>query len=136
MADIEFDDSDFQEKSEEFLQLIKQNTKKAVNDIATEILRLSGQIVPIYTPDVIGLKERDHTGGTLQDSGHIEPGDNEYEQIVGYNTVYAAYQHEGHRADGSHVITKHTNPRGQIKFLENPIRENLARFINYYKSLF
>jgi hypothetical protein len=43
---------------------------------------------------------------------------------IGFNTPYAAYQHEGHRADGSHPVTQYKEPSAGPKFLENKLNGN------------
>ena len=121
MAGITWDDSSFQEGVRLLQAKINAGAKKAVSDIAAEVLRLSQMEVP-------------HDVGTLQNSGAVEPGTDEFEQIVGYNTVYAAYQHEGHRADGSHVITHYQGGR-KGKYLEDPIRNNLDTFKSYFDGI-
>lgn len=122
MADVNFDTSDLTAGIERLTISVQEKVKKGVNDIATEILRLSQIEVP-------------HDQGNLQNSGQIDPGDDEFEQIVGYNTVYAAYQHEGVRADGSHVVT-HWQAGRKKKYLEDPIRNNLDTFNEYMNGVF
>lgn len=41
----------------------------------------------------------------------------------GFDKRYAAYQHEGVRADGSHVVKNYTTPGSGKKFLEIPLYE-------------
>jgi hypothetical protein len=119
MNNVEFDASDFEAHVLIFQDKIKARILKGVNDVATEIMRLSQMEVPI---DV----------GSLQNSGVvIDATDLEApEATVGYNKVYAAYQHEGHRQDGSYQVTHYTNPRSKSKYLEDPIRVNLAHFLD------
>lgn len=114
MANIVWDTSEFDAGLDKLVALVELNTKKAINDIATEVLRLSQFEVP-------------HNIGTLQNSGHVEPGDNENEKIVGYNTVYAAKLHENPQ------FNFQAGRKG--KYLEDPIRVNLETFQNYFKGL-
>lgn len=130
---IKFDSSDFLGKIAGYSLLVQARMKQATEDVANEALRLSSNEVPIYTPFLTSSKS-DHTGGDLQDSGHVENGDDDYEKLVGYNTVYAAYQHEGDWPDGSHVIRQHSNPRGKTKYLENPISQNLDAFKQFFQN--
>lgn len=125
---IVFNDKDFQRKTTAFVQLIVQRKQKAQHDVASEVLRLSQSIVPIGTEP-----GRKHQGATLQNSGSIE--DYSEYSIVGYNTAYAAYQHEGQRKDGSHVVKHYSNSRSQKKFLENPIKDNLKVFKKYFEDI-
>ncbi len=51
---------------------------------------------------------------------------------VGFNTEYAAYQHEGARRDGSHVIRRWTTdhvPAPGIKFLESKMVANSGKYL-------
>ncbi len=87
---------------------VPMGLSKGVSDVAMEVMRLSQHEVP-------------HEEGTLQNSGTVESrGDT---AIAGYHTAYAAYQHEGRRADGSHVIRHYQGGR-KGKYLEDPIKRN------------
>lgn len=44
--------------------------------------------------------------------------------VVGFNTDYAAYQHEGVRADGTHVVQNYTHSGTGKKFLEKKLFDN------------
>lgn len=100
---ITIDDSKFKLQLKVLGQTIMQKAHVAVNNVATEILRLSQFEVP-------------HDTGRLQNSGHIEQEGNT-SAIVGYNTVYAARLHE--------------NPQFRFqkgrkgKYLEDPIKNNM-----------
>ncbi len=51
---------------------------------------------------------------------------------AGYNSEYAAYQHEGERKDGSHKVKEYTTdivPNPGAKFLEKKMVSNAARFM-------
>jgi hypothetical protein len=119
MADIAWDDKDFQEKMTALEAEVQKAADTAVIMIADEVLRLSEREVPLDK-------------SPLSQSGQIEP-DPEGGQIVGYNKVYAAYQHEGMRADGTHIIRHHKNNR-KGKYLEDPIKNNLNVFSNILQS--
>lgn len=116
--DIDLDASDFLKKVEGAITTAQDATKRGIKQVADEILRLSQFEVP-------------HDTGLLQNSGHVEAdGDG---QIVGYNKVYAAYQHEGRRSDGSYVITNYQKGR-KGKFLEDPIKNNLSVFKRFLED--
>lgn len=85
--------------------------KKAMSDVANEVLRLSTFEVP-------------HDTGMLQSTGHVElEGD---EVLVGYNKVYAARLHEN---------PQYRFQKGRKgKYLEDPIKNNTDTFLDYYKS--
>lgn len=127
-SNIDWDDSEFQAGVKTLLDRMPKAASKAVHDIASEILRLSQEIVPIGTD-----KNRKNQGARLQNSGAID--DRKEESIVGYNTVYAAYQHEGMRKDGSHVVRRYSNPRSRRKFLEDPIKNNLVVFRRFMQDV-
>lgn len=109
---IKFDDSDFKKKADNLLQRVNQRRKKAVADVASEILRLSQREVP-------------HDKGSLQNSGSVE--DREEESIVGYHTPYAARLHE-------HPEYKFQKGR-KGKYLEDPIKNNLHVFRKFFQNL-
>lgn len=114
----DIDDSEFQNRINELVTMVDKKARGIFKTVANEVLRLSQNEVPIYTGS-----NKKAIGGSLQNSGFVE--DHDDESIVGYNIVYAAYQHEGQRRDGSHVVTHYTNPRSKKKFLENPIKNNM-----------
>lgn len=122
MANVTFDTSNLEAGLLEFATSVGEKLAKGVDDIANEVLRLSQFEVP-------------HDTGILQNSGQIDDGEGKYEKIVGYNTVYAAFQHEGVRADGSHVVT-HWQDGRKKKYLEDPIRNNLTTFVDYLAGIF
>jgi hypothetical protein len=79
-----------------------------------EILRLSGFEVP-------------HDTGQLQASGGAERIREGWK--IFYNMVYAAYQHEGVRADGTRKIQNYQKGR-KGKYLEDPVNKNAANILN------
>ena len=119
MANITFDTSGFDAGILQLGIQVKEGTAQALRDIATEILRLSQFEVP-------------HDIGTLQNSGNVDDS-NADDVLVGYNTPYAAYQHEGVRADGTHPIS-HWQGGRKGKYLEDPIRMNIELFTNVCKG--
>lgn len=48
---------------------------------------------------------------------------------VSYNEPYAAYQHEGQRADGSHVVKNYTTSGTKKLYLKDPLDKNKNKFI-------
>lgn len=119
---VYINDEDFQNKVNSLIQKVESKKPDMLEKVANEIMRLSQQTVPIYTGVKKGI-----SGGSLQNSGFVDlKGD---DVVVGYNIAYAAYQHEGQRRDGSHVVRNYTNPRSQRKFLENPIKNNLEVWV-------
>ncbi len=115
-----FDTKDFDSKTASYLVKIQKARGKATMDVGYEVLRL-------------GMHEVPHKKGLLETSGKVEPiGDGRAE--VGYNKTYAAYQHEGRRSDGSHVI-RHYNFGRKGKFLEDPIKQNLSTLRDYMSEV-
>ena len=106
---ITFDTKSLQSGIKRSLSVMEMAALSAINDVASEILRLSSFEVP-------------HGTGLLQNSGHVEP-DTDKQVIVGYNKVYAARLHE--------------NPQYQFqkgrkgKYLEDPIKSNFSLFQRY-----
>lgn len=49
--------------------------------------------------------------------------------VVGFNTPYAAYQHEGAREDGTHVVKNYSHSGTGAKFLEQKLIENHAAYV-------
>jgi hypothetical protein len=116
---MEIDDSDFKTKITQLVEKVGQNVKKGTLDIAKEVLRLSQREVP-------------HDTGELQNSGHLDPDAPADDIIVGYNKVYAAFQHEG--GDGKRVIT-HWQKGRKGKYLEDPIKNNLSTFKDFFANI-
>lgn len=58
----------------------------------------------------------------LSQSGFADKDSDGY--FVAYTEEYAAYQHEGMRADGTHVVRNWSNGR-KSKYLEDPLKENI-----------
>jgi len=69
--------------------------------------------------------------GDLKDSIHTETTDETVK--VYYTSPYAAYQHEGMRADGTRVI-QNRPAGGNSKFLERPWKDNKDRWKKYARQ--
>ena len=110
-GNIEFDASDFLRKIPTAIQRAEDVMRKAVKQVADEVLRLSQFEVP-------------HDTGLLQNSGHTE---SEGEgQIVGYNKVYAVRLHENPQY--------HFQKGRKGKYLEDPIKNNLGVFQKFIQD--
>lgn len=106
---------DTSELTQGITKAITAMTKAAfqgINDVASEILRLSTYEVP-------------HDTGMLQSSSSIAP-QSETDVIVGYNKVYAARLHE-------HPEYRFQKGR-KGKYLEDPIKNNLPVFLRFMKG--
>lgn len=114
MADIKIDDDSLREGIKNLENVVlPRATKRALSDVANEVLRLSTFEVP-------------HDIGILQGTGHVEPEGDAY--IVGYNTRYAARLHE-------HPEYRFQKGR-KGKYLEDPIKTNLPVFLKYAAESF
>lgn len=70
--------------------------------------------------------------GTLRGSGstYVEPkGFAKISGVVGFNTPYAAYQHEGIRDDGSRPVENYSHEGTGAKFLETKMMVNKDKYI-------
>jgi phage gpG-like protein len=54
-------------------------------------------------------------------------------KLVGYNTEYAAYQHQGVRADGTHIILNRPGG-GESFYLTGPVKQNEKALKEFYKE--
>lgn len=108
---IILDTSDMDKKLERLKSDLNAMERRALQEMADTILTLARAEVP-------------HDEGTLANSGdaYVE-GDF---GIVAFNTKYAAYQHEGMRKDGTHVVRRYKSGRKK-KYLEDPLKNNLTK---------
>lgn len=81
-----------------------------------------GQNQPVATGAAFGFTK----GSPIQNSGPKQP--HAAVAVVSFNTPYAAFQHEGQRQDGSHVVTQYSEPSSGAKFLEQPGLTNAQRY--------
>ena len=92
---------------------------RALGRMAIDIERLSKEQVP-------------HDKGHLKASGyHYKKGLLNW-QVV-YNKVYALFQHEGKRQDGSHVVRRYSKPGKKKHYLIDPAKLIVSRAIDYFK---
>lgn len=109
---LTIDTSDFTKGLGRLDAAVKIAAMRGINDVASEILRLSTFEVP-------------HDTGMLQASGHVEQEAND-DVIVGYNKVYAARLHEHPEY--------HFQKGRKGKYLEDPIKNNMVVLINYVQG--
>lgn len=86
---------------------------KATNEALNDLVHRAQDVTPVEEGT---LKASIHTDGA-EVSGDTVSGT---VQTGGESSAYAAYQHEGMRADGSHVIVNRPGG-GQSKFIEAPL---------------
>lgn len=108
---IILDTKDMDAKLERLKSDLSKMERRVLKEMADTILTLSIAEVP-------------HDEGILQSTG------NAYVEgdfgIVAYNSKYAAFQHEGMRKDGTHVVRRYQSGRKK-KYLEDPIKNNLTK---------
>lgn len=110
-VNITLDFSDLVRNIPRLNKVVETGKMDGLRKVADEILRLSQKEVP-------------HDTGALQNSGHTVEGRGEYE--VGYNKVYAARLHE-------HPEYNFQGGR-KGKYMEDPIKNNVDVFIDFFKS--
>ena len=108
--DLKIDTREFDAKIKELNIKVKLQNKKALGEIASEVLRLSTFEVP-------------HDTGMLQTSGSFRMMTDHV--IVGYNKVYAARLHE-------HPEYRFQKGR-KGKYLEDPIKNNISVLRDFFK---
>jgi hypothetical protein len=79
--------------------------------------------------DSIPLVPRDT--GELVNSWRVDKGADWIE--VGYDIIYAMYQHQGMRADGTHII-RNRPAGGQSFFLKEPLDSNLQKYFDIFEK--
>ena len=108
---IILDTKDLDNKLENLKKELSQMEHRVLQEMADVILTLSRAEVP-------------HDEGTLANSGNAYV-EGEY-GVVAYNTKYAAFQHEGMRKDGTHIVRRYQSGRKK-KYLEDPLKNNLIK---------
>lgn len=108
---ISFDTTDFDSMIGRIQKAVAPMAQRCVQEMADTILKEARDQVPLDE-------------GTLSKSGHAYvEGDT---GVVAFNTAYAAFQHEGIRADGTHRIRNYQGGR-KGKYLEDPVKMSLSR---------
>jgi hypothetical protein len=108
---ITFDPKDFLTQLNKLEGEVGGKITKALREMAQELKKESDQQIPKKYRELVG------TGEIKVKKG---------ESSVSYDTVYAAYQHEG--GDGSRVIKNYTTPGTKKKYLEDPLKQNLSKW--------
>jgi phage gpG-like protein len=103
---------------------LEQKTLKIAKYEALEDL---GNKIGEISQDSVPLDE-----GTLRRSFTVQKQNGK--TVAGYNTEYAAYQHQGKRKDGSHITSKYTKSGVGPFFLSNPIQKNKQNLLKYLQQ--
>ncbi len=118
--------SDFDKKFEALVNSVG-------NKIAAEGVYAAGQALLTAAEDEmpqVPQETGDLRASRLVKDPEISPG--RVAVDAGYNSKYAAYQHEGERKDGSHKVKQYTTtivPGPGPKFLEKKMAGNAKRFM-------
>ena len=98
----------------------KNAYEKAVKDVAEKIGELSSDKVPVDE-------------GILKSTFTVQKLNGKW--FCGYNTEYAAYQHEGKDSNGDRIIVNRPGG-GQSKFLTGPIQKNQKQLFELFQERF
>jgi hypothetical protein len=124
---------DFADMEKKLSQIMKstlpEHTNEGLRRMANEIIKDALDMDPTVPRGHARAKagKRSGVGGTLRQSHKvdIQP---DGTVILGFDTPYAAYQHEGQRQDGSRVIKNWSTPGSGKKFIQKKIEQ----FIDVY----
>jgi DNA primase large subunit len=93
---------------------------KALESLGVKIGEISKDKVPVDK-------------GQLKQSFSVQKVGNDW--ICGYNKVYAAYQHQGVRKDGSRIVINRPGG-GESFFLSGPVQKNQTQLIKFLQEQF
>lgn len=107
--------AEVQRNMAKMLTRIKGDVQEAIEDVALDLQAKSVQLAPIDRGD---LRRSGYTEFVKSPSGFVAE--------IGFGTDYAIEQHEN---------LEFRHPRGgQAKYLEQPFKENLPRYVNHIKD--
>lgn len=127
------DESGFYIESADFEKNFEAFVRAAGQEAAARGLFTAAQAVLTAADDEI--PQTPYLHGDLRASRQVLQPEITAEKIAvtfGYNSEYAAYQHEGQRKDGSHVVKEYTTtrvPSPGAKFLQKKMAGNTRRFM-------
>jgi len=105
-------------------QLQAKDMDLAVERMADDVKRLSEVHVPVLNRELKQTAEK-----SKESTAHYRVWYDRYGDLG-----YAAYQERGMRADGTHVIRRHTRPSATTHFLENAGNKVKSKAISYLKA--
>lgn len=140
MSSFRFDSSQFEASLQRLVRDVMPDAIKRglgvagmqlLNDAALETptvphdegtLRGSGSV--LVEGKLVGTSPSPRGKGTpaTEDTTTGRPG--QFVAVIGFNTPYAAYLHEGVRLDGTHTVANWTEPSSGAKYLERKLLEN------------
>ena len=101
-------------------QTITKNYKKALYTVAKQINNDSKSKVPQDTLDLLNSWVIKWKGDDL---------------LAGYDIIYAMYQHQGRRADGTHII-RNRPAGGQSFYLSTTLTANVKKYYKLFEREF
>lgn len=122
MVDFKLDFKDLSEKLEEL------QDKSRINRIVKKALK---RVVDQIQEDVAEFTPRGK--GDLFDSWRLEETD-DLSIEAGFDIIYAQYQHEGQREDGTHKI-QNRPAGGESFFLKKTLEENMNKYLELYSEV-
>lgn len=96
---------------------INSIAKEALHVVAKQIQKDSKPLVPKDTKDLVNSWKVENSGTLSLEAG--------------YDIIYAMYQHQGVRSDGTHII-RNRPAGGESFFLKKPIDRNLKSYYKMY----
>lgn len=105
--------------------LKKLSSKKTIQEIHYEALIEVVKQMKLDVKDLTPIDTRE-----LYDSWEAQK-INDYGLEAGFNIIYAMYQHQGRRADGTHII-RNRPAGGETFFLKKTIAKNLDDYYQLY----
>jgi hypothetical protein len=107
---------------------LKDLENKLVAHAYNKALRLLGEKIGEITKSEVPIDS-----GQLRQSFTVEKVGNQW--VCGYNTEYAACQHEGTWPNGSHIKTKFPGG-GKLHFLSEPVEVNRIALMAFFSETF
>jgi hypothetical protein len=117
-----FDFTEMFKRLREKNEAVRRAATVATGKFMEASLTQAAELAPVGAPP---FSPNDPTPGTLVASAHAEPPEISGDKITvkgGFNTVYAAVQHED---------LEFRHHQGQAKYFEQPLREMAPKFLPY-----
>jgi len=115
---VKIDSKEVEKNFDKLSNGLKNNTmvKNALKEVAKQIYLDTNKDVPRDELDLLKSWRVEIEGKDI---------------LAGYDIIYAMYQHQGRRADGSHVI-KNRPAGGKSFFLSSNVDKNLNKYYQMY----
>ncbi len=124
---------DFSDFDKKFYQLVKNaipdDARKGLFNAMNALLEDSVNLPPQAPFEFGGLWGS--KGGTVE----VEMKGKDMSVVGGFNSKYAAYQHEGERKDGTHKVKKYTTDKGASQPGPKFMQSKMAQFKEAYMEL-